>query len=66
MRELADHPGQGHKREDLTDQPLSFWPVYSYLIIYRPETSPLEVIAIPSGFEDVADILNADVDCDDR
>jgi antitoxin ParD1/3/4 len=34
---LARTPGLGHKREDLTNHPVLFWPVGSYLIIYRGE-----------------------------
>lgn len=45
---LAQMPGMG-LREDLTDEPLRFWPVYSYLIIYRPETQPLEIVRILHG-----------------
>ena len=31
---LGSEPGVGHVREDLTDRPLKFWPVYSYVIFY--------------------------------
>ena len=34
---IARNPGIGHKREDLTAYPVLFWPVGSYLIIYRAE-----------------------------
>ena len=43
MRLVAERPGIGHTRADLAREPVRFWPVYSYLIIYRPETNPLEV-----------------------
>jgi toxin ParE1/3/4 len=32
---LAGTPGAGHRRKDLTDQDVKFFPVYSYLIAYR-------------------------------
>jgi plasmid stabilization system protein ParE len=32
---LSRMPGVGHSREDLTDKPLKFWSVFSYLIIYK-------------------------------
>jgi len=32
MQRLARFPHIGHLREDLTDEPLRFWSVYSYLI----------------------------------
>ncbi|HEY7117928.1 MAG TPA: type II toxin-antitoxin system RelE/ParE family toxin [Tepidisphaeraceae bacterium] len=42
MRMLADFPGMGHVREDSGDDSLRFWSVYSYLIVYRANTKPLE------------------------
>jgi antitoxin ParD1/3/4/toxin ParE1/3/4 len=57
MRRLAQMPGMGHLREDLADEPLRFWPVYSYLIIYRPETDPLEIVRVLHGARDVRAIL---------
>jgi plasmid stabilization system protein ParE len=38
---LARMPEQGHKREDLTDKPVLFWPVGSYVIVYTqpPDTN---------------------------
>jgi toxin ParE1/3/4 len=54
---LAGRPGGGHWRKDLTDEPVKFFPVYSYLIVYRPETSPLQVVAILHGRRDVEELL---------
>jgi plasmid stabilization system protein ParE len=54
---LAGRPGGGHWRRDLTDEPVKFFSVYSYLIIYRPETSPLQVVAILHGRRDVEELL---------
>src|ERR1035441_2554046 len=31
LKLLGSNPGIGHTREDLTDRPVKFWPVYSYL-----------------------------------
>lgn len=31
---LATQPGMGHRREDLTEDNVRFWPVYFYLIVY--------------------------------
>ena len=55
---VGSEPGVGHVREDLTDQPLKFWHVYSYLIVYDPQTKPVQIIRILHGMRDVADILN--------
>jgi plasmid stabilization system protein ParE len=52
MESLVEMPGKGHLREDLGDD-LRAWVVYSYLIIYRPETRPLQVVRVVSGYRDV-------------
>jgi antitoxin ParD1/3/4/toxin ParE1/3/4 len=54
---LARNPVSGHSRNDLTDEPVKFFPVYSYLIVYRPESKPLQVVAILHGYRDVEQIL---------
>ena len=36
MRLLAEHPGLGHTRADLASEAVRFWPVFKYLVIYRP------------------------------
>ena len=46
---LAAHPEMGHIREDLAPRSYRFWPIYSYLIIYRPNTSPLEIARVWHG-----------------
>ena len=47
----------GHGREDLTDQPVLFWPVGAYSIIYRPETMPLEVVRVLHGSRDIPSLV---------
>jgi plasmid stabilization system protein ParE len=54
---LAGNPGLGHLRRDLTSKPVRFWSVHSYLVIYDPDTRPLEVVRILSGYRDVAALL---------
>lgn len=54
---LAQMPGLGHTRRDLTARPVLFWPVYSYLIVYRPHREPLQIIAVIHGARDVYRIL---------
>jgi plasmid stabilization system protein ParE len=36
---------------------VKFFPVYSYLIVYRPDTKPLHVVAILQGRRDVRRVL---------
>lgn len=57
IRGLAEMPGKGHNREDLTEQAVFFWPVNNYLIVYRPETNPLEVVRVIHGRRDLEEIL---------
>ncbi len=45
MQKLAKMPGLGHLRDDLADGSLRAWPVFSFLVIYRPDTSPCESCA---------------------
>ena len=54
---LADNPHLGHTREDLTDQPVCFWLVRTYDIIYRPETRPLEIVRIVHSARDIPHLL---------
>jgi antitoxin ParD1/3/4/toxin ParE1/3/4 len=54
---LAERPGIGHTREDLTDRPLKFWSVYSYLVVYDPSRIPLTVVAVLHGARDVEQLL---------
>ncbi len=60
MRKLADMPGMGHVRNDLADESLRVWGVYSYLILYRPETNPLQIIRVFHGARDVETILESE------
>jgi len=52
---LAQNPRLGHKRPDLTDEPVLFWPVRRwYLVIYQRETKPLQVVRILHGARDAS------------
>lgn len=59
MHKLADLPGMGHLRVDLAEEPLRFWPVHSYLIIYRFSSKPLGIVRILHGARDVRTILQS-------
>ncbi len=56
MAFLAQMPGAGHQRKNLTDHDVRFFSVYSYLIVYRAE-KPLQVVSILHGRRDVEQIL---------
>lgn len=55
---LAGTPGAGHHRKDLTSEKVKFFPVYSYLIVCRPETKPLQIAAILHGRRNLEETLN--------
>jgi antitoxin ParD1/3/4/toxin ParE1/3/4 len=57
MQQLARMPGMGHTRDDLTSLPLLFWPVGAYLILYRPQALPLEIVAVVRGARDIPQII---------
>ena len=58
-RRLARHPHIGHRRNDLTTrEDVRFWPVYSYLIIYRPLARPLEILRVLHGKRDLKGVVD--------
>jgi toxin ParE1/3/4 len=57
LYKLAKNPGIGHMREESADRRHRFFPVYSYMIIYRFETKPLQVIRVLHAARDVQSIL---------
>jgi plasmid stabilization system protein ParE len=54
---LAQTPA-GHHRDDLTSYPVLFWPVGAYVIVYRPERNPIEIIAVTQGSRDISAFLS--------
>jgi antitoxin ParD1/3/4/toxin ParE1/3/4 len=55
---LNQTPGAGHNREDLTDKPVKFWQVYSYLIVYDPSPRPIRILRVLHASRDVARLLD--------
>lgn len=54
---LAEIPASGHRRPDLTSRNVLFLRVFSYLVIYEPSSSPLQILAVLHGKRDVARLL---------
>lgn len=54
---LAQWPGQGHTRPDLTSSHVLFWPFGSYLIVYRGQPV-VQIIAILHGARDIPAVLS--------
>lgn len=57
MRLLANNPELGHRRSDLSAEPVKFWLVHSYFIIYRPGTNPLQILRVLSRYRDIKELL---------
>lgn len=57
LQKLADAPGLGHRREDLTSAPVLFRAVWSYLVVYRPDSTPLEIVRVLHGARDLPSLL---------
>jgi len=57
MQRIAEHPGIGHTRDDLTNRPILFWPTGRYLIVHDPATRPIRIVRVLDGARDLAEIL---------
>ena len=55
---LADVPGKGHRRPDLTRRDVLFFSVYQYMIVYR-RAETLEIVAVLHGKRDVKRMLKS-------
>ncbi len=53
---LADVPGKGHRRPDLTRRDVLFFSVYQYMIVYR-RAEIIEIVAVLHGKRDVKRLL---------
>jgi plasmid stabilization system protein ParE len=56
FKKLAEAPGLGHRRGDLTMRDVFFWPGFSYLVVYRP-TTPLRVVRVLHSNRNISRIL---------
>jgi plasmid stabilization system protein ParE len=57
---LARHPMIGSKRTDITPLPVRFWTVTkfpNFIIVYRPDTKPVQVVAVLHGKRNIQAIL---------
>jgi antitoxin ParD1/3/4/toxin ParE1/3/4 len=54
---LSTRSGLGHRRTDLTKADVKFYSVYSYLIVYRTNTVPLQIVCKLHGHQDVQRVV---------
>jgi plasmid stabilization system protein ParE len=53
--QLAQNPHLGHKRPDLTDEPVLFWIVRKqYLVVYVPDKTSLKIVRILHSARDAS------------
>lgn len=57
FEQLAQWPGLGHVRRDLTKRTVLFWPLESYLIVYRHHRKRLQIVAILHGARDIPTVI---------
>jgi plasmid stabilization system protein ParE len=59
---VAEAPLRGHTGFGVTSRSLRFWTLTrypNYTIVYRPETKPLEVVAVVHGKRNISRVLKA-------
>ena len=54
---LAQRPRMGHSRTDLTERDVLFWLVGSYLVVYRQDSTTLQIVAVLHGARDVTEVI---------
>jgi len=57
LDKISKNPEIGHLRSDLSDTPIRFWLVDSYLILYLSDVSPISVVRILHGRRDIKAII---------
>jgi plasmid stabilization system protein ParE len=57
MTTLSEMSRMGHVRRDVAEDDVRFWSVHTYLIVYRAEVTPIQILRIVSGYRDLADVL---------
>jgi len=55
---LGRMPGQGHTRKDLTKEPVLFFPMYSFLVVFQPDVRPIRILAVLRGRRNVKRLLS--------
>ena len=57
---LAATPGMGFKRPHLTGTRVRWHPVFRFVVIYDPESSPVMILRVLHGMRDLDRILHPD------
>ena len=51
---VADNPGMGHRRDDVTSRDLRFQTVFQYYIVYRGDHVPISIVRVLHASRDVS------------
>jgi antitoxin ParD1/3/4/toxin ParE1/3/4 len=54
---LAEIPNSGHRRADLSSRNVLFYRIFSFLVIYQPGSSPLQILGVLHGKRNVSRLL---------
>ena len=54
---LAQTPGIGHSRRDLTIEPVLFWSLDRYVVIYRETVLGIQIVAVSQGSRDLPRLI---------
>jgi antitoxin ParD1/3/4 len=58
---LGRRPSMGSRRTEITSLPVRFWAVSrfpNFVVVYRPDTKPMQVIAVLHGKRDIGTVLD--------
>lgn len=58
LRRISDSRQVGHRREDLTSAPVLFYRVWSFMVVYNPDSEPVEIIRVLHGARDLKTLLD--------
>ena len=64
LERLGRSPGIGHYHEELLDSRYRFWNFYSYVVAYRWEQKPVQIVAVVHGARDLAAFFGLKVTSD--
>ena len=56
---LAFQPGSGTTRPRLSGEQVRWWPVFKWLVIYDPSSSPISILRVIHGARELDRLLDA-------
>lgn len=61
FEQLADVPGSGSRRTEITGDRVRWWRVFDWIVLYDWESSPLTILRVVHGARDLDRLLNPDL-----